>query len=114
MNAVKNHYCDTDHYPSIDDILNAEDHVPELLKTFISEFKIPPLKQISASQLLFSLMRPRSLMPLPLALAIAIDNKLSSKWLINGLSPYAQVMMKLLGINKMFSNTMIWMMCLVL
>ena len=54
-----------------------------MLDIFVSELIKSPLKQQSISQSIFSAVHPRSVMPLQLGLAVATDNRLSSKWLSN-------------------------------
>nr|XP_047140552.1 uncharacterized protein LOC124815795 [Hydra vulgaris] len=81
-NAIKNHDHNSNVYPSKEDILNIEGtHIPQLLKAFVNELVQAPLKQVSISQVLFSGTRPRSIMPLQFGLSVAVDNRLSSKWL---------------------------------
>ena len=77
--AIRNFDLSTSTYPSTDDILDTKDHVPELLKFFVNEIVRSPVKQNSISQTIFSATRPRSLMPLQFALAVATDNCIASK-----------------------------------
>ncbi|XP_076800982.1 uncharacterized protein LOC143445626 [Clavelina lepadiformis] len=80
--AIKNHEHESSTYPSVEDILGTENpHVPELLKVFMNELVMAPVKQVTLSQALFAATRTRSLMPLQFGLAIATDNHLSLKWL---------------------------------
>ena len=81
-NAIKNHQHDTDYYPTVNDILcTTIDHLPGILKVFVSELITSSLKQMSISEDIFSATRTRSVMPLQLGLAIAADNQLATKWL---------------------------------
>ena len=79
--SIRNFDHSTNTYPSTDDIRNTENHVPELLKHFVNEMIRSPVKQNSIAQTIFSATRPRSLMPLQFALAVAADNRIASKWL---------------------------------
>ena len=83
-NAIKNHTHETDFYPTVDDIKNTENEfVPLALKKFIKELAKSPVKQNYLSQAIFAASRPRIVMPLLFGLAVAADNRMSSKWLNN-------------------------------
>ena len=69
----------------MDDISSGNDCVPHLLQVFINELVKSPVKQLSLSQALFTATRPRSIMLLQYGLAVAVDNRLASKWLNNRL-----------------------------
>ena len=77
---IKNYAHETDTYPAVDDISSGNDCVPHLLQVFINKLVIHPL---SLSQTLFTATRPRSIMPLQFGLALAVNNRLASKWLNN-------------------------------
>lgn len=80
--SVKNFEHSNSFYPTVDEI--SESNVtPELLRTFMGELVKSDLQQNSMSQILFNAIRPRSLMPLPFALAVATDNYIESKWMSN-------------------------------
>jgi hypothetical protein len=80
--CIKNFDHDIKNYPLMEDVIDKENTcVPSLLKIFIKELIPAPTKQTSISQALFSAVRPRSIMPLQLGVAVTIDNVLSSKWL---------------------------------
>ena len=107
--AIKNFEHETNTYPSVDDILCSENsHVPELLKVFVDELVKSPAKQTSLAQALFAATHPRSVMPLQFGLAIATDNRLSSKWLKTLLSrmgfalSYDEVMFSLFFYQRMY------------
>ena len=83
-NAIKNPTHETDFYPTVDDIKNTENEfVPLALQTFIKELVKSPVKQNYLSQAIFAASRPRTVMPLLFGLAVAADNRMSSKWLNN-------------------------------
>ena len=84
--AIRNFDHSTRTYPSTDNILYTKNHVPELLDFFVNEIVHSPVKQNLISQTIFSATRPRSLMPLQFALAVATDNRIASKWLNTVLS----------------------------
>ncbi|CAK8697783.1 unnamed protein product [Clavelina lepadiformis] len=49
--AIKNHEHESSTYPSVEDILGTENpHVPELLKVFMNELVMAPVKQVTSSQ----------------------------------------------------------------
>ena len=79
--AIRNFDHSISIYPSTDDVRDTINHVPELLEFFVNEIARSPVKKNSISQTIFSATRPRSLMPLQFALAIATDNRVASKWL---------------------------------
>ena len=80
--SVRNFDHTNNFYPSVDEI--SESNVtPELLRTFVGELVKSELQQNSISQILFNAIRPRSLMPLPFALAVATNNYIESKWMSN-------------------------------
>ncbi|XP_065674292.1 uncharacterized protein LOC136091193 [Hydra vulgaris] len=80
--CIKNFDHDVKTYPLIEDVTNNENTcIPLLLKVFIRELIPVPLKQTSISQALFSAVRPQSIMPMQLGVAVTVDNVLSSKWL---------------------------------
>ena len=80
--SVRNFDHTNNFYPSVDEI--SESNVtPELLRAFVGELVKSELQQNSISQILFNAIRPRSLMPLPFALAVATDNYIESKWMSN-------------------------------
>ena len=88
-NAIKNHTHETDFYPTVDDIKNTENEfVPLALQTFIKELVKSPVKQNYLSQAFFAAPRPRTVMPLLFELAVAAENRTSSKWLNNVLYKY--------------------------
>ena len=60
--------------------------MPKLLKIFSSELITSSLRQMTISEAIFSATRTRSVMPLQLGLAVAVDNQLASKWLNSLLS----------------------------
>ena len=81
-NDIKNHQVSTDKYPTVDEITDAVNIcVPMSLHTLLKELISNPLKQSSIGQAVFSATQPKSVMPLQFGLAIATDNRLSSKWL---------------------------------
>ena len=83
-NAIKNYTHETDFYPTIDDIKNTENEfVPLALQTFIKELVKSPVRQNYLSQAIFATSRPRTVMPLLFGLAVAADNRMSTKWLNN-------------------------------
>ena len=83
-NAIKNPTQETDFYPTIDDIKNTENEfAPLALQTFIEELAKSPVKQNYLSQAIFAASRPRTVIPLLLGLAVAADNRMSSKWFNN-------------------------------
>ena len=68
-------------YPTTDFIKNKENSsVPSTLKTLIGELVKVPIKQLSLTQAIFVICRPRTVMPLQFGLAVAVDNQLASKW----------------------------------
>ena len=80
-NEMKNYEHEIDFYPSSDEILNTgSNHVPHVLKMFMDELVRAPLKQIAIYQPIISATRPKSVMPLQSGLAVAVDNRLASKW----------------------------------
>ena len=82
--TIKNYEHETSTYPSTDDVTSTENNcVPHLLQIVMNELVKSPLKQMSLSQALFTATRPRSIMPLQFGLAVAVDNRLASKWLTN-------------------------------
>ena len=76
-NAIRNH----DHARTSEIIDTEESPVPALLKVFAGELFNNPLKQASLSQAIFAGARTGSVLPLQFGLAVAADNRLSSKWL---------------------------------
>ena len=84
--AIRNFDHSTSTYPLTDDIGDTKNHVPELLEFFVNEIVRSPVKQNSVSQTIFLATRPRTLMPLQFALAVATDNHIASKWLNTVLS----------------------------
>ena len=88
--VIKNHAHETDFYPTVYDIKNTENEfVPLALQTFNKELVKSPVKQNYLSQAIFAASRPRTVMPLLFGLAVAADNRMSSKWLNN-----RQIMLK--------------------
>ena len=79
--AIRNFDHSTSTYPSTEYIRDTKNHAPELLEFFVNEIVCSPVKQNSISQTIFSTTRPRNLMPLQFALAVATDNHIASKWL---------------------------------
>ena len=84
--AIRNFNHPTSTYPSTDDIRDTKNYVPELLEFFVNEIARSPVKQNSISQTIFPATRPRSLLPLQFALAVATGNRIASKWLNTVLS----------------------------
>ena len=81
--TIKNYAHESGTYPVVDDFSSGNDSVPHLLQVFINELAKSPVNQLSLSQALFTATRPRSIMPLQFGLAVAVDNRLASKWLNN-------------------------------
>ena len=77
--AIRNFEHSTSTYPSTEYICDTKNHVPELLEFFVNEIVRSPVKQNSISLIIFSATRPRSLITLQFALAVATDNGIASK-----------------------------------
>ena len=70
--------------PILNRVKNTENEfVPLALQTFIKELVKSPVKQNYSSQAIFATSRPRTVMPLLFGLTVAVDNRMSSKWLNN-------------------------------
>ena len=85
-NEMEKNYCDAEFYPSSEDIKEiTSTEVPGLLMYFMEFLTKDELKQNSIAQSLVACYMKKSVLPLQFGLSVSMDNKFSSRWLINTL-----------------------------
>lgn len=85
-NKIKTMKIDKGNYPSLEEMKKCSQYVPEELKYFLSFFIENEELQDVWGQNFVKALRPKSgVMPFQLALAIQMDHKFASKWLVDRL-----------------------------